>query len=106
MTIPGLTSRCCTWAASTCRTPCPAPERGELAGADAWFAGFEAAMQRLTALLAERPLAEPVNAPDEIVAMTDKLRCQQRLRERGIATAPLLGEADGYDHPRRDARSR
>lgn len=80
------------------RTPCPAPERGELAGADAWFAGFEAAMQRLTALLAERPLAEPVNAPDEIVAMTDKLRCQQRLRERGIATAPLLGEVDGYDH--------
>jgi glutathione synthase/RimK-type ligase-like ATP-grasp enzyme len=80
------------------RPPCPAPERGELAAVDAWFAGFEWAMQRLAALLAVHPQARVVNAPDEIVAMTDKLLCQQRLREHGVATAPLLGPVQSYDH--------
>jgi hypothetical protein len=80
------------------RPPCPAPERGELAALDAWFTGFEWAMQRLAALLASQPQARVVNAPDEIIAMTDKLHCQHRLREHGVAIASLLGPVQGYDH--------
>jgi len=78
--------------------PCSAPERGELASVDAWFKGFETVMQRLTTLLESQPQACFVNAPDEIIAMTDKLHCQHRLREHGVATAPLLGSFRGYDH--------
>ncbi len=79
------------------RAPCPAPERGELAAVDAWFEGFQDVMQQLAALLASQPQARAVNAPEEIVAMTDKLQCQHRLLANGIATAPLLGPVQGYD---------
>lgn len=84
------------------RPPCATPEHGELVAADAWFAGFEIVMQRLAAQLAPQVASlsqvQVVNAPDEILAMTDKLRCQHRLREHGVATAPLLGELRDYDH--------
>jgi glutathione synthase/RimK-type ligase-like ATP-grasp enzyme len=80
------------------RPPCPAPERGELLAVDAWFAGFRAVMQRMAALLALHPHVRVVNAPDEILAMTDKLHCQQHLRELGVATPPLLGPVQGHEH--------
>ncbi|MFI8619291.1 STM4014 family protein [Acidovorax sp. NPDC077693] len=80
------------------RPPCAAPESGELAAVDAWFAGFQWTMQQLAALLAAQPQASVVNAPDDIIAMTDKLHCQQRLREQGLVTAALLGPVQGYDH--------
>lgn len=79
------------------RAPCPVPERGELAAMDAWFEGFQAEMQRLAALLAAQPQAHVINAPDEIIAMTDKLQCQHRLQANGVGTAPLLGPVQGYD---------
>lgn len=78
--------------------PCACPERGELVAVDTWFMGFELVIQRLRALLESRPQASVVNAPDEIVAMTDKLQCQHRLRKQGVPTAPLLGAVQGYDH--------
>lgn len=80
------------------RAPCPAPARGELAAVDAWFEGFQAVMQQLAALLASQLQARAINAPDEIIAMTDKLHCQHRLQASGVATAPLLGPVQGYDH--------
>ncbi len=80
------------------RSLAAAPERGELAAVDAWFAGFELTMRRLQALLASQPQAQAVNSPDEILAMTDKLQCQYRLRDHGVAVAPLLGAVQGYDH--------
>ena len=80
------------------RPPCPAPERGELLGVDAWFAGFQAVLQRLGALLASHLHAHVVNAPDEILAMTDKLHCQQRLRGLAVATPPLLGLVQDHEH--------
>lgn len=79
------------------RPPCAAPERGELAAADAWFEGFVIAMRRLERQLAHRGDVQVVNAPADIVAMTDKLLCQQRLQSHGVATAPLVGEVSGYD---------
>lgn len=78
------------------RPRCAAPEHGELLATDAWYAGFEQAMARLAAQLAGTP-ARPVNAPADILAMTDKLACQRRLQAHGVPTADLLGPVDGYD---------
>jgi glutathione synthase/RimK-type ligase-like ATP-grasp enzyme len=80
------------------RPPCPAPERGELLAADAWFEGFSLVMQRLAALLRQLQHVKAVNAPDEIVAMTDKLICQRRLLALAVPTAPLLGPVHDFDH--------
>lgn len=79
--------------------PAPrAPEHGELLAMDAWFAGFSAAMQRLSGQLAGLPRAHVVNAPAEIGLMTDKLACQNHLAGHGVPTPALLGRVGGYDH--------
>jgi propanediol utilization protein len=75
-----------------------APEHGELLAMDAWFAGFSAAMERLSGQLAGLPRAHVVNAPAEICLMTDKLSCQRHLAEHGVLTPALLGRVRGYDH--------
>lgn len=79
------------------RPRCDAPERGELLATDAWFHGFAGAMARLAVLLADAPEVRVVNAPADIVAMTDKLACQHRLQAHAVPTAALLGPVDGYD---------
>ncbi|KAB8046754.1 hypothetical protein GCN78_24045 [Janthinobacterium rivuli] len=80
------------------RAPVPAPEHGELLAMDAWFAGFNAAMQALATQLAGWPRARVVNAPAEISLMTDKLACQRHLAAHGIAIPALLGPVHGYNH--------
>lgn len=84
--------------------PAPrAPEHGELLAMDAWFAGFSAAMARLSGQLADLPsaqVAKVMNAPSEIRLMTDKLACQRHLAEHGVPTPALLGRVHGYDHLR------
>ncbi|WP_215409228.1 STM4014 family protein [Janthinobacterium sp. JC611] len=80
------------------RAPVPAPEHGELLAMDAWFAGFNAAMQALATQLASLPHARAFNAPAEISLMTDKLACQRHLAAHGIAIPALLGPVHGYDH--------
>lgn len=80
------------------RPPVQAPEHGELLAMDAWFAGFSAAMERLSRQLAGLPKAQVVNAPHEICLMTDKLACQRHLIEHGVPTPALLGRVDSYDH--------
>ncbi|QSI29285.1 hypothetical protein GNX71_06710 [Variovorax sp. RKNM96] len=80
------------------RAPCAPIERGELAQADAWFEGFRIAMKRLERTLAAMPHARVVNAPAEILAMTDKLDCQQQLQSSAVPTAPLLGLVRDYEH--------
>ncbi|NVE01780.1 STM4014 family protein [Massilia sp. BJB1822] len=80
------------------RPPARAPEYGELMAMDAWFAGFSAAMEGLSRQLAQLPLAQAVNAPAEIVLMTDKLACQRHLAAHGARTPALLGRVHGYDH--------
>lgn len=79
------------------RPPCAAPERGELLAADAWFAGFEDVMARLHLDLAARPQVRVLNPPEDILAMTDKLRCQQHLQAHQVPTAPLFGPVSGHD---------
>lgn len=79
------------------RAECAPPEHGELLATDAWFAGFGLAMQRLQALLAGLPQVRVLNPPRDILAMTDKLRCQQHLQAHGVPTPPLLGAVGGYE---------
>ena len=74
------------------------PERGEVALSPAWFAGFAGALGRIAALLAERPHVRVLNAPDDLLLMTDKLRCQRHLQARGVPVPHLLGPIDGHAH--------
>ncbi|MES3022873.1 MAG: STM4014 family protein [Pseudomonadota bacterium] len=73
-----------------------APAFGELAGADAWFAGFSSSMHMLAEQLRELPDAQVVNAPHDILTMTDKLACQQHLRAHEVPIPPLFGQIGGY----------
>jgi len=75
-----------------------APAHGELLAMDAWFAGFNAAMQALETQLADLPQTRVVNAPAEISLMTDKLACQRHLAAHGVAIPGLLGPVHGYEH--------
>lgn len=79
------------------RAECAAPEHGELLATDAWFAGFSQAMHRLQALLAGLPQVRVLNPPRDILAMTDKLQCQQHLQAQGVPTPPLLGAVGSYE---------
>lgn len=75
--------------------PAP-PEHGELSVSGAWFAGFTRAMDRLTAQLADLPHVQVMNPPPDLLAMTDKLACQQRLLAHGAPIPTLLGPVQGY----------
>ncbi len=70
---------------------------GELAGGKAWFEGFRLAMQALADQLTRQPAAVVVNSPADIVAMTDKLECQQRLQAHGIETPRLFGPIGSHE---------
>jgi hypothetical protein len=80
------------------RAPAAAPERGELVATDAWFSGFAVVLQRLAQQLQRFPQARVVNAPEDILAMTDKLACQQRLQAAGVPTPQLLGPVRSHEH--------
>lgn len=80
------------------RAPVAAPLHGQLLAMDAWFAGFEAAMQSLADQLAQLLQARIFNPPADIIRMTDKLACQQHLAAHGLLTPALLGRVDGYHH--------
>lgn len=79
----------------------PAPSElahGELAWQHFWFAGF-------TGLLESLPLHLPyLNAPQDLLAMSDKFGCQQRLMLAGANIPALLGTVDSYDALRERVR--
>src|SRR5450830_507344 len=52
------------------RQPLRAPEHGELLAMETWFAGFQAAMERLASQLSTLPQTGVVNAPADITLMT------------------------------------
>jgi glutathione synthase/RimK-type ligase-like ATP-grasp enzyme len=76
------------------------PEHGELSLSGAWFMGLTDAMQRIAATLARLPHVQVLNAPDELLLMTDKLRCQQHLQSHRVPVPQLLGPIEGYAHLR------
>lgn len=80
------------------RAPLPAPGHGELLAMDAWFAGFSAAMEHVGAQLAALPHVRAVNAPADILRMTDKLACQRHLAAHGVPVPLMLGPVQGYAH--------
>ncbi|HEX8613966.1 MAG TPA: STM4014 family protein [Telluria sp.] len=72
------------------------PDLGEIAVPQEWFAGFTLALQRVAAELSGLPHVQVMNAPHELLLMTDKLACQQHLAARGIPIPRFLGPIDGY----------
>jgi len=71
---------------------------GELAWQHYWYAGFAALLQSL-------PPADYLNPPGSLLAMTDKLHCQQSLAAAQVAVPPLLGIVSGYEDLRARLRS-
>jgi glutathione synthase/RimK-type ligase-like ATP-grasp enzyme len=76
------------------------PEHGELSLSAAWFTGLSRALQAIAATLTCLPHVRVLNAPDELLLMTDKLRCQQHLQAHRVPVPQLLGPIEGYAHLR------
>lgn len=76
-------------------------EHGELVDAHLRFQGLADLLQSLQVAL---PGARWLNAPDDILRMCDKWRCQQALGAVGVDTPALLGTIEGFDdlHTRLD----
>ena len=66
-------------------------EHGELGSDALWFQGFTAAMQALSSQLKLKPDVVVVNKPEDVLAMTDKWQCQERLHQSGLGTPDRLG---------------
>ncbi|MDQ1812226.1 STM4014 family protein [Massilia sp. CCM 9210] len=76
------------------------PDLGEISVSGEWFSGFTQALQRVAAELSALPHVKVMNAPHELLLMTDKLACQQHFAARGIPIPRLLGPIEGYAHLR------
>lgn len=74
-----------------------AREPGEVHARQRWFDGFSKA---LIDIQAKAPTKRWVNSADSILGMTDKWRCQQRLRDQGIDVPALLGRIVDFDNLR------
>jgi glutathione synthase/RimK-type ligase-like ATP-grasp enzyme len=72
------------------------PDRGEIAVPEEWFAGLSLALQRVALALSALPHVQVMNAPHELLLMTDKLACQRHLAAHGIPIPRLLGPIAGY----------
>lgn len=68
---------------------------GELADAHLRYAGFADLLLQLSEAL---PDTRWLNAPDDILRMCDKWRCQQALDAAGVGTPAMLGLVEGYEH--------
>lgn len=68
---------------------------GELVDAHLRFLGFAELLQSLSRAL---PATRWLNAPDNILRMCDKWRCQRVLAAVGAETPAMLGLIEDYDH--------
>jgi murein DD-endopeptidase MepM/ murein hydrolase activator NlpD len=68
---------------------------GELVDTHLRYAGFADLLRHLAQAL---PGARWLNAPDEILRMCDKWRCQQALGAAGVDTPAILGLVEDHDH--------
>ena len=68
---------------------------GELVDAHLRFLGFADLLQYLARAW---PDTRWLNAPDDILRMCDKWRCQQALEATGVQTPAMLGLIESYDH--------
>ncbi|MFI5842012.1 STM4014 family protein [Catenuloplanes sp. NPDC051500] len=75
-------------------------EHGEIIGGAAAYAGLAAALHRV-----EAAGATLLNAPDDILTMSDKRRCHALLSARGVPVPPALPAVTGYDSLRAAMRS-
>lgn len=72
------------------------PDRGEIAVPQEWFAGLSLALLRVEGELSALSHVQTMNAPQELLLMTDKLACQRHLAVHGIPIPRLLGPIAGY----------
>lgn len=73
----------------------PSPRaHGELVDAHLRFLGFADLLQHLARAW---PDARWLDAPDDILRMCDKWRCQQALQATGVETPAMLGLIEGYE---------
>ena len=77
--------------------PLPPLLPGELAHGALGYEGFRTALTRLRAQLSEHPEVRCFNPPKDILAMADKLQCQQTLLANDVLVPPLLGEISGFE---------
>jgi glutathione synthase/RimK-type ligase-like ATP-grasp enzyme len=78
--------------------PLPATH-GELANQHFWYAGFGHLLRTLPDDL------RYFNQPADLACMSDKLACQQRMLDSGVAVPPLFGAISGYEDMRERLRS-
>lgn len=71
---------------------------GELAYRHDWYAGFADLLRALQRDTAHRLPLRWLNAPEDVLLMCDKWRCQQHLGAAGIDIPPLLGLVEDYGH--------
>jgi glutathione synthase/RimK-type ligase-like ATP-grasp enzyme len=71
---------------------------GELAYRQDWYAGFADLLRALERDIAQSFPVRWLNAPEEVLLMCDKWRCQRHLAAAGIDIPRLLGLIEGYDH--------
>lgn len=95
---PGSLDRLLQQGALTANQPPPPPLLpGELALGVLSHAGLKAALTELQAQLAAHPAVRCFNPPADILAMTDKLHCQQTLQAAGVPVPPLLGAISSFE---------
>lgn len=70
---------------------------GEWRGSHHWFVGMSHVMQQLERTLAAYPHVRVVNAPADIIGMTDKWQCQATLAAQDLPIPTRLGLVCSYD---------
>lgn len=81
----------------------PVCDHGEFNGLDYWFAGYKQLLRQIANLIKQvgKSTGLPVNfmnSVSDILAMLDKYKCQQGLRQAGIRVPRLLGLVTDSSH--------
>jgi glutathione synthase/RimK-type ligase-like ATP-grasp enzyme len=71
---------------------------GELAHRHHWYSGFADLLRTLEHGFASQLPVRWLNAPEDVLLMCDKWRCQQHLAAAGIDIPPLVGPVQSYEH--------
>lgn len=74
-----------------------APDHGRIRLLRQWYLGFRALLDEWEGVLGNNPGVVPLNPPAAIALMFDKVACQGRLHDHGVAVPRSLRGVTGYD---------